>query len=71
MNGSAIRRARSRPEISEVCVEGRFDRDGRIRYLGSAYKQPDGTWVALAVIDEHYLCRVECAVRFGEGSNNS
>jgi hypothetical protein len=43
-------------------IHGREDLDGRVRYIGHAALQPDGSWRALADIDGA-LCVVEVNIR--------
>ena len=43
-------------------IDGHEDLDGRVRYIGHAALQPDGSWRALADVDGS-LCVVEVHVR--------
>lgn len=49
-------------EISEVVVEGMIDTKG-VRYIGSARRQPNGRWRALADVGGR-LCIVEASITF-------
>ena len=46
----------------EMNVDGMIDRGGRIRFLGKATRQPDGTWRCLAEV-EGTFCVVEVRMR--------
>ena len=45
---------------TEVDVDGYVDRKG-VEYLGRAQRMPDGTWQALAIVDD-CLCRVQVSI---------
>jgi hypothetical protein len=42
----------------EVDVDGRVDHENNVRYLGKAWRQPDGKYHCLAIVGDA-LCRVE------------
>lgn len=52
------------PTPLTVDVDGHIDRRG-IRYIGTAHRQPDGKYIALADV-EGCLCRVEVTLSFSE-----
>lgn len=55
MVGSAL----LNPDTMELDVNGLYDPEHRIQYLGIAKRDEFGRWVCCAIIDGVGLCRIE------------
>lgn len=53
--------------VHEVDLDGTFDEQKQVRYIGKAWRMPDGTWRCLA--DVHgCLCRVQVSIKSENGA---
>lgn len=52
-------------ELTEINLDGIYDKDRKVFFIGKAKKQPDGTWRCLAEVNGA-LCIVEVKVNQGK-----